>query len=71
MNLIKYQDFTMVTCYYSYCLLFTQTICYLEKEQEAKLKLDVLKVQVQFIAEFGRQLLDLGVSLIQKKKPHD
>jgi hypothetical protein len=69
MNLIKYQDFTMVICYYSYCLLFTQTSCYLEKEQEAKLKLDVLKVQVQFIAEFGRQLLDLGVSLIQKKNP--
>lgn len=58
----------MVAYLYSHCLLFTETSCYIEKEQEAKLKLDVLKVQVQFIAEFGRQLLDLGVSLIQKKK---
>lgn len=58
----------MVAYFYSHCLLFTETSCYIEKEQEAKLKLDVLKVQVQFIAEFGRQLLDLGVSLIQKKK---
>ena len=52
----------MVTYFYSHCLLFTEISCYVEKEQEAKLKLDVLKVQVQFIAEFVRQLLDLGVS---------
>ncbi|ORE18882.1 hypothetical protein BCV71DRAFT_109698 [Rhizopus microsporus] len=44
---------------------------YNEKEQEAKLKLDVLKVQVQFIAEFGRQLLDLGPTQLLSRQVED
>ncbi|KAI8980353.1 SPX domain-containing protein [Pilobolus umbonatus] len=34
---------------------------YDEKEKECKLKLEALKVQIEFIAEYGRHLLDLGV----------
>ncbi|CEG83581.1 hypothetical protein RMATCC62417_17480 [Rhizopus microsporus] len=44
---------------------------YNEKEQEAKLKLDALKVQVQFIAEFGRQLLDLGPTQLLSRQVED
>ncbi|KAI9485833.1 MAG: SPX domain-containing protein [Benjaminiella poitrasii] len=33
---------------------------YNEKEKEAKIKLDALKVQMEFIAEYGRQLLNIG-----------
>jgi hypothetical protein len=32
-----------------------------EKEKESRIKLDALKVQMQFIAEYGRHLLNLGV----------
>lgn len=34
---------------------------FLEKEKEAKLKLEALTAQMQFIAEYGRHLLNIGV----------
>lgn len=36
---------------------------HLEKEKESRLKLDALKVQMQFIAEYGRHLVNIGVSI--------
>ncbi|KAF1798889.1 SPX domain-containing protein [Mucor lusitanicus] len=36
---------------------------YDEKEKESRLKLDALKVQMQFIAEYGRHLVNIGVSI--------
>ncbi|KAL7319416.1 Xenotropic and polytropic retrovirus receptor 1 [Mucor circinelloides] len=35
---------------------------YDEKEKESRLKLDALKVQMQFIAEYGRHLVNIGAS---------
>lgn len=35
-----------------------------EKERDAKLKLEALKIQMHYIAELGRQLLDLEVIYI-------
>lgn len=36
----------------------------IEKEKESRIKLEALKVQMQFIAEYGRHLLNIGVSIM-------
>lgn len=39
----------------------------IEKEQEARTKLEALKIQMQLIAEYGRRLLEVGVKIILYK----
>ncbi|KAI8090064.1 uncharacterized protein B0P05DRAFT_322452 [Gilbertella persicaria] len=41
---------------------------YNEKEREAKLKLNALKVQIQLITEYGHHLLDIGVYYTRRKR---
>lgn len=36
--------------------------CFVEKESEARAKLEALKIQMQLIAEYGRRLIETGVS---------
>lgn len=45
-------------------LSYVLRVCpHIEKEKESRLKLDALKVQMQFIAEYGRHLVNIGVSI--------
>lgn len=57
--------------FHAFFFYFISSSCNcIEKEQEARTKLEALKIQMQLIAEYGRRLLEIGVCTTTTSTAH-